>query len=98
MVVGRRVKREQVGQPEEFRAVRAIKAPQQGPVVIAVVGGDLLVLVTQGFGASMGLQQLADAVASVASSSSGCQSYDRGLQRRRPASALPARDVARGVL
>ena len=63
LVVRRRAKREQVGQPEEFGPIRAIKAPHQGPVIIMVVGGDLLIALPQRFGAPMRLQQVADAVA-----------------------------------
>ena len=63
VVVRRRAKREQVGQPEEFGAIRAIKAPHQGPIVVMVVGGHLLVPLPQRFGAPMRFQQVADTVA-----------------------------------
>ncbi len=63
VLVGRGAKREQVGQPEEFRAIRTIKAPHEGTVIVMMVCGDLLVPLPQRFGSPMRLQQLADAVA-----------------------------------
>ena len=43
LILRRRAKREQVGQTEQFGPIRAIKAPHQGPIIIVVVGRDLLV-------------------------------------------------------
>src|SRR5262249_19209850 len=45
LIVGRRTEREHVRQTEQLGPIRAIKAPQQGSIVIVVIGGHLRVAV-----------------------------------------------------
>ena len=57
LILCRRAKREHVGQEEQFGPIGTIQAPHQGPIVITVVGRDLLVLIAQCLGAPMAYSQ-----------------------------------------
>ena len=63
LILGRRAKRQHVGQAKQFGSVGPKKTPHQGPIIIVVVGRDVLVTFPKDFGSTISVQNISHALA-----------------------------------